>query len=318
MILIGIDQKKVEDFINELKNSGKEISGGNKDKLRPSYILRDPEFYWNFGIFLVQQAQKIDKDKRLRWIIRETTDIEKSILGPTKDDWLIPKIYTWVDELQDKEHFMYVANLAGHKFGSFRIKVLEYIYDIFSKKHPSEYSDSKKKKLADILLGKKLQHLGPGGINDVLKKFRGKSPSSYRIKNEFNNLNIKVEDAVNSDNKTERELLKNEIGKNMIDKLRTYLQILPLKDSSLFEEMVSEYKNELSRKISTKNDDAKKLDEVFGKCIKDKELRNKTCESINAYDMGQTNTFLNAIESDHDYEEWKRTKENFAQMQDSR
>ena len=123
-----------------------------------------------------------------------------------------------------------------------------------------------------------------------------------------------VEDAVNTGSPNDRIKLKNEIGKNMIDKLRTYLQILPLNDSSLFEEMVSEYKIQLNRKISTKNEDAKKLDEAFGKCIKDKDLKKKILILINTYDMGQTNTFLNAIESESDFDEWKRTKENFENM----
>lgn len=310
-----IDQKKTEYFLNELKRRGKVISGGNKNKGRPSYVLRDPEFYWDFGAFLVEQAKPIDEDKRYKWIERQTKNIEKDILGPTKDDWLIPRIYTWVDELQDKEHFMYVANLAGHKVGSFRIKVLEYIYDIYSKKNPSTFSEAKKNKLAEHLLEKKLTHLGEGGIDDTLKKFRGESKTSlgYGIRNSFNKLSSQVEDAVNG-NPNDRESLKNEIGKNMIDKLRTYLQILPLSDTSLFEDMVTQYKSLLNRKISTKNEYAEKLDEAFGKCIKDKDLKQKIMKQINSYEMGETNTFLNAIESDRDYKEWKRTKENFEQM----
>ncbi len=313
---MSIDKNKVEFFLKELKKRGKEISGGSKNKLRPSYVLRDPEFYWNFGEFLVEQAKPIEEDKRYRWIIQQTKNIEKEILGPTKDDWLVPKIYTWADELQDKEHFMYVADLAGHKVGTFRIKVLEYIYDIFSKKNPSSYSDSKKKKLAEQLLEKKLTHLGEGGINDIIKKFRGMSKTSlgYGIRNSFNMLTNKVETAVEDGSPTDRESLKNEIGKNMIDKLRTFLQILPLNDASLFQDMVSEYKTQFNRKISTKNEDAKKLDEAFGKCIKDKDVKKKIMKQINAFEMGHTNTILNAIESEHDYKEWKRTKENFEQM----
>ena len=311
-----IDQEKLNYFLNELKKLGKEMSGGNKDKLRPSYVLRDPDFYWNFGKFLVEQAQQIDEEQRYRWICRQTKNLEKEILGPTKDDWLVPKIYTWVDELQDKDHFMYVANLAGHKFGSFRIKVLEYIYDIYSKKNPSQYSESKKNKLAEQLLEKKLGHRGEGGVNDILREFRGKTETAigYGVKNSFNTLSSKVEDAVENGTPEDRESLKNEIGKNMIDKLRTYLQILPLGESSLFEEMVSEYKTQLGRKISTKNDDAKKLDEVFGRCIKDKDAKMRLMKLINSYEMGETNTFLNAIESEPNYQEWKRTKENFEQM----
>lgn len=315
---MNIDQTKVEYFLNELKKRGKEISGGTKNKLRPSYVLRDPAFYWDFGAFLVEQAQQIDKDKRDRWICRQTKNIEKDILGPvSNNDWLIPKIYTWVDELQDKEHFMYVADLAGHKFGSFRIKVVEYIYEIYSKKNPHpDWTEIKKKKLAEKLLEKKLKHLGEGGVNDVIKQFREKSKMSlgYGIKNAFTMLSNQVEEVVNSGSSVDRESLKNEIGKNMIDKLRTFLQILPLTDSSLFEDMVSEYKTQLNRKISTKNENADKLDEAFGKCIKNKDLKKRILVQINAYDMGQTNTFLNAIESVYDYNEWKRTKENFEQM----
>lgn len=311
-----IDQTKLEYFLNELKKRGKEISGGSKNKLRSSYVLRDPEFYWDFGAFLVEQAKPIDEDKRYRWILQQTKNIEKDILGPTKDDWLIPKIYTWVDELQDKEHFMYVADLAGHKVGTFRIKVLEYIYDIYSKKISSSYSDAKKKKLAEQLLEKKLTHLGEGGINDIIKKFRGASNTSlgYGLRNSFNRLSNQVENVVDDGSTADRESLKNEIGKNMIDKLRTFLQILPLSDPALFQEMVSKYKTQFNRKISTKNDDAKKLDAAFGKCIKDKDMKNRIMKQINAFEMGHTNTLLNAIESVHDYEEWKRTKENFEQM----
>lgn len=102
----------------------------------------------------------------------------------------------------------------------------------------------------------------------------------------------------------------------MIDKLRTYLQILPLSDTVLFKEMVFQYKTSLNRRIPTKNEDAKKLDEAFGKCIKDQDLKREIMTKINAYEMGQTNNFLNAIESENEYEEWKRTKENFEQMTD--
>lgn len=310
-----IDQKKIEYFLNELKRRGKVISGGNKNKGRPSYVLRDPEFYWDFGSFLVEQAKPVEENKRYKWIERQTKNFEKDILGPTKDDWLIPRIYTWVDELQDKEHFMYVADLAGHKVGTFRIKVLEYIYDIYSKKNPSTYSEAKKNNLAEQLLEKKLTHLGEGGINDIIKNFRGESKTSlgYGIRTSFTNLSSQVEDAVNG-NSNDRESLKNEIGKNMIDKLRTYLQILPLSDSSLFDDMVIQYKSFLNRKISTKNKNAQKLDEAFKKCIKDKDLKQKILKQINSYEMGETNTFLSAIEGKRDYEEWKRTKENFEQM----
>lgn len=159
-------------------------------------MLRDPEFYWNFGAFLVEQARSIDEDKRYTWIEKQTKNIEKAILGPTKDDWLIPKIYSWVDELQDKEHFMYVADLAGHKVGSFRIKVLEYIYEYFSKKNPPSFSKDKKKKLDELveqLLGKKLTHLGEGGINDVIKKFNEESKTSlgYGLRSSFSDYTIK-------------------------------------------------------------------------------------------------------------------------------
>ena len=312
---MAIDKKKVEYFLNELKKRGTEISGGNPDKLRASYILRDPEFYWDFGSFLVEEAKKIDEDKRYRWISRQTIGIEKDILGSiSNDDWLTPKIYTWADELQEKEHFMFVADLAGHKFDSFRIKVMEYIYDIFSKKTLSSFSEAKKEKLAKKLLEKKWKHLGEGGINGILKEFRGKTSSSYGVRKPFDELSNRVDNAVHNGNADERKLLRNEIGKNMIDKLRTYLQILPLDDQSLYEEMVNQYKKELSRKTLTKNDSAKKLDETFDKCIKDKDVKKRILKSINAYEMGETNTELNAIESEDDYEEWKRNKENFEQM----
>jgi len=305
-----IDKAKVEYFLNELKKRGKPMSGGVG---RPSYELRDPKYYWDFGKFLVEQAQQVDEDERDRWIIRQTKNIEKEILGPvSNDDWLTHKIYCYVNELEDEEHFMYIANLAGHKFKKFRLKVVGYIFEIFSKKN-TEYSEVKKNKLSEKLLEKLLTH---DEINKALKEFRGKGKNTlgYGIKNSFDILSSKVEDAVNTGSSNDRVKLKNEIGKNMIDKLRTYLQILPLNDSSLFEEMVSEYKKQLNRNISTNNNDAKKLDEAFGKCIKDKDLKKKIMTLINAYDMGQTNTFLNAIESESDYDEWKRTKENFAQM----
>jgi len=303
-----IDQTKVKFFLNELKKRGKQISGGIG---RPSYELRDPEFYWNFGTFLVEQAHQIDKDERHRWILRQTKKIEEDILGPVaNDDWLIPRIYSWVDELQDKEHFMYVADLAGHKVGTFRIKVMEYICEIYSKKNLSQYSEAKKNKLAEKLQ-KKLTH---SEINAILKEFRGTTSLGYGIQKQFDILTSKVEDVVNHGSPADRELLKNEIGIKMIDKLRTYLQILHLGDSSLFEEMISEYKTLLNRKISTKYEPAEKLAEAFGKCIKDKEMRKRIMTKINAYDMGETNTFLNAIESVSEYDDWKRTKENFEQI----
>ena len=215
-----IDKAKVEYFLNELKNRGKIISGGTKDKLRPSYTLRDPEYYWNFGSFLVEQAQKIDENKRYTWIVKQTISIEKDILGPIQnDDWLTPKIYTWVNELEDKEHFMYVSDLAGHKHDSFRIKVMEYIHDIFSKKNPSSHSEIKKEKLAKKLLEKKLNHLGEGGINSVLKEFRGKTSLGYGIRNSYTALSSKIGNVIENGTDEERKILRNEIGKNMIDKL---------------------------------------------------------------------------------------------------
>ena len=62
---------------------------------------------------------------------------------------------------------------------------------------------------------------------------------------------IKVEETVESGDLEKRESLKNEIGIKMIDKLRTFLQILPLDDQSLFEDMCAEYKNLFRKKIST-------------------------------------------------------------------
>lgn len=311
-----IDEEKVESFLNLLKERAKIISGGSKNKLRPSYILRDPDYYWDFGSFLVEQAQKIDEEKRRRWITKQTMTIEKNILGPIRnDEWLTPKIYTWVNELEDKEHFMYVADLAGHKNGSFRFKVMEYILEIFSKKHPSSYSEVKKEKLAKKLLEKKLQHLGEEGINSILKEFRGKTSLGYGIRNSYDSLSNGIGNVIEKDTPNERKTLRNEIGKNMIDKLRTYLQILSLTDYSFYQEMVSDYKSELNRKILTKNQDAKKLDQVFGKCIKDKNLKQRIMTLINAYEMGELNTELNALESEENYDEWKRTKDNFAQME---
>ena len=56
-----IDRTKVEYYLNELKKRGKEITGGVG---RPSFELRDPEYYWDFGSFLVEQAQQVDEDKQ--------------------------------------------------------------------------------------------------------------------------------------------------------------------------------------------------------------------------------------------------------------
>ena len=46
-------------YLNELKKRGEEITGGTPGKKRPSYILRDPEFYWDFGSFLVDATQLV-------------------------------------------------------------------------------------------------------------------------------------------------------------------------------------------------------------------------------------------------------------------
>jgi len=305
---MSIDKKKVEFFLKELKKRGKEMSGGIG---RSSYELRDPDFYWEFGEFLVKESQKIDEEERYRWVVRQTKGIEKEILGAVaNEDWLVPRIYRWADELQDKKHFMYVADIAGHKVGTFRIKVMEYIYDIYSKKDPSTYSESQKKKLADKLQ-KKLTHTE---INGILKDFRGKTTLGYGIRNQFDILTNQVEEIIENGDQDARESFKNEIGVKMIDKLRTFLQILPLDDQSLFEEMCSEYKSQFNKKLSTKYEPAEKLSDAFGKCIKDKDLKKKITKMINSYEMGSTNTFLGALESQKDYEYWKRTKENFEQM----
>ena len=87
-----IDKAKVEFFLSELRKRGKEITGGTPGKKRPSFELRDPEYYWGFGSFLVKQAQQVDEDQRHTWIRRQTQNIEKEILGPvTNDDgwWLL-------------------------------------------------------------------------------------------------------------------------------------------------------------------------------------------------------------------------------------
>ena len=315
-----IDKAKVEFFLSELRKRGKEITGGTPGKKRPSYELRDPEYYWDFGSFLVEQAQQVDEDQRHTWIRRQTIDIEKEIIGSVTDDdnWLIPKIYTIVDELQDKEHFMYVADIAGHKVGSFRFKVLGYIDEIYSKKNPSDFTESKKNKLAEKLQNK-LTH---EQVNAILREFRGKT-LGYGIRTQFDALSSRVEDAVNTENHDEMELLRNEIGLKMINKLRTFLQILSIStDASLFDELCTEHKTTLNSKISTNNDSAKKLVETFKDCIKNvdkkgidrnKEFRKKILKKISSYDMGQANTFLNAIKSKADYVEWKRTKEGFEQ-----
>jgi len=138
----------------------------------------------------------------------------------------------------------------------------------------------------------------------------------YGIEKVFRLLSHKVEDAVDSENFAGMESLKNEIGPKMIDKLRTYLQILPLSEQSLFDEVYDENKTALVRKTSTKNESAGKLSETFGKCVKDKDLRKKIIKKINSYEMGQFNNYLNAIESKDNFEDWKRTKENFEQMGD--
>ena len=97
-----IDRTKVEYYLNELQKRGKPISGGVG---RQSFELRDPEYYWNFGSFLVEQAQQVDEDKQYDWIYKQTKKIEKEILGPVaNDDWLVPKIFEFVNELQDKDH----------------------------------------------------------------------------------------------------------------------------------------------------------------------------------------------------------------------
>jgi len=187
---------------------------------------------------------------------------------------------------------------------------MEYIWEIYSKKNPSPHSEAKKNKLAEKLR-KKLTH---SEINAILKEFRGITTLGYGIQKQFDILSSRVEDVVKNGSPADRELLKNEIGKNMIDKLRTYLQILSLGDSTLFEEVYSENKALLNRKISTKYEAAEKLSEAFGKCIKDKDIRKRILKMINSYEMGETNTFLNAIESEQNYNEWKRTIENFAMM----
>jgi len=160
-------------------------------------------------------------------------------------------------------------------------------------------------------LQKKLTH---DEINAILKNFRGKTTLGYGIQNQFHILSGTVYEIVENGNQEGRELLKNKIGTKMIDKLRTFMQLLPLDDQSLFEDMCSQYKSQLNRKTSTKYEPAEKLAETFGRCIKDKDLKIKINKMINSYEMGQTNTFLGAIESQEDYEDWKRTKENFEQM----
>lgn len=304
------DKEEITRILQKIKTKGIPISGGIG---RQSFVLRDPDVYWELGTALCKAAEraKINNLQRREWVRKHAGIIEKEILGEAKEENRITvNCFEYVDNLQDKEHFMWVVDLAGHKFGKFRLKVLDYIYDIYSKKNPSGYSESKKNQLAEKLLQREYTHKE---INKILSDFKGRKKFSPELGKSYLQLKEDVDHAI-SGNEGDRRKLREEIGLKMIDILRTLFQLLQIQNDSIYIQTYNEVKNEIQSRISTKYNPAKIILEVLKKCANDEDARKKIHNKINSFEMGELQTQLRALEKEDYHKEFIETRDSFDTM----
>jgi hypothetical protein len=304
------DQVEIKNILLEIFSNQIPISGGGKNK-KPSFYLRKPELYWNLGVSLKKAAENsnVPEEQRRDWILKSTRKLEDEILGGKKDENQRTCVlaYNYVYELEDKDHFMFVADMAGHKFKQFRRKWLDYIYRIFSKKNPT-LPDAKRKQLSKKLLEKKYTH---EQYNQILKEFRGKSKVSWsELEDAFLQLNTEVEESLESDEE-KRRLFRESMTPQLIEQLRYLLQLLKIEDENTYNKIYNDNKSKFSKKIKTDLPSANTLVENLKNCIKDPELRKKLLRVMNPYEMGQLQTKLRSLESQENYQQYIETKDTF-------
>lgn len=304
------NEAEIRKILQEIEASKGSKSGGSGGE--NSFIMRKPELYWDLGT-AIQKAlmdSKISEDKKRYWIRTKTKKLQEEIFGGTPSDenkLTCLLAYNFVDELQDQKHFMFVADLAGHKFELFNRKFLEYIYRIFSKKAP-QYTKSKLDNLAKKLLERRYTH---DEYNKILKEFRGKTKISWYEVESSHNMLLDMLDRVIEKNEEDRKLLRDKINSKLIEQLRLLLQLLQINDNLLFQQIIDKNKAMISKVIKSNIEEANKFYKILKHCIKNESTRKKLMDVINPYEIGQLQTKLWAIQNEENYKEYMETKDMF-------
>jgi len=300
---------KIEEILKQIKQEQEPISGGSGKVER--YSMRKPELYWELGLAVKEEAEKtnIPKEQRREWARRKFEKLDKKFFGKVREKPICFISYEFYNEFQNKEHFLKVANAAGHKFGKLRRKRIEDLQSVLSLREPT-ISKKKQQQLIEKLCERDYTR---AEFLDIKSKIQGKESIPWsNFREAYYNLTQDVEMAITGDEKVRKEL-RTLIGMNSIDQIRYLTQLVKMTNVSHLEEAIKKVKSTLSKK-GTDKPPAGVLLTVLKKCYKEKKLREKLLRQINPYELSELQTKLRAIQNEDSFDEYQERQESINKM----
>lgn len=295
------DSIQIESILLEIKKNSHVTA---KSGAVASYSMRKPELYWELGITLNKIAEQrgVPPEERREWASIKYAPLEKKIWGEEKREPISAQAVSFVYEFQDKDYYMFVAGLAGHKWKKFVKKKLTYLRYLLSKTKPSLSSELQEKLIAK--LSEKNYTLPE--FTDILKEYSRKSEMT-EILESFYELRDMVEEAMN-DGANERQELRESIGSTVIEQIRYALQLLKMNEQS-FERAYKIAKSTLTAKAETKIVAASVLSHYLKKIITSAQQREKFLKHIHQSDIGALNMMLHVLKSEENYKDYEKKQQ---------
>ena len=290
--------KEVEKILQKIKESSDSISGGSSEK--GSFVMREPNLYWDLGLAVQRfcNEKNIPVNERKGWVVEFFRDKDEAIWPGHQ---LSQYGYKYVYEFVDKENYLLIADLAGHKFGNFRKKRVDYLLTSFSKRKP-QLTPEKQKLLIKRLGERDYSH---DEFLKVIQEVRGKTKIPIeKICDRFEEFRNEVQQLMNC-SVQERMEFRSTIGLKLLDQIRFTLQLLRMRDPLKFKRAFTPgIKAELIKKQNSKSGIAKGLFSLLKDCLGNEEKTNLLFDVIDPSEMSQLNTILSALKSEESYKEY--------------
>jgi hypothetical protein len=300
--------KRVKEILLEIKNKSEPISGGSGDTDR--FQMQKPMLYWKLGkaIQEICEEQKIAIEERKAWVKKHFRKIDNEIWQGHRESSY--HAYKYVHELIDEDVFVEVIAIAGHKFNKFRRKRVDYILSAFSQRNPTA-TKAQQAELVKRLGEKDLTH---NEFLDIKKKILKSSIPIDEIRDLFDQTFESVETAL--ENPETRKALRMKLGSQLISQISYILQLLKMTtDKVKFEKaFTKKVRNELNKDSKSNSKETIQLFKYLRACLNDSEKSRFLLQNIDASELSELNTNLFAIESEENFEEYRKSTEALAEV----
>ncbi len=278
--------------------------------------FRDVHKIWELGL-LVKEIIGITKNsgEQNRKIVR---DFDWKILGKKKS-WS-DYAYDWVISFQEKEYFLKICKYAGFRDGKnnrFRKRDLRYLVSIYSKNSSSTLSDAKRKKLENQIANDSILALSAEEFHKIIVDIKGREYVQWeKIRDSIRDLQYTVESITNSlDDVDKRKKFRDELGETLISQLSAAMQLCVISKKSDYEYGYTlANKQEFKKKSKSKNKEFLELFEKLKGLLKDFELKHKLIPESEYYELEQSASYLDALQTEDDFKEFYERKKELSSV----